>query len=198
MTTRLPYYFYDLEATLPNGKPRWFDEFAGDSEDSKIIQIDRASRWRRKSKMLRNIAYAKWQASFFHTAEDGSYHPIIKPKTMLWQAIRVLSFKHKESGSRDWWENYQDAVFRVFLNPETCYDPKSNQHVQWYILSPEDGYLVNRHEKEKFGSLAPRRYNGDEKYLSADKDLRVLRAIPVECCHHLRHETTAGVLPTGL
>ncbi len=56
--------------------------------------------------------------------------------------------------------------------------------------------LVNRFEVEKTGEqLAPRDRRGRERFLSADRRLRRARLIPVECCHHLRHETTGGILP---
>lgn len=193
----LPYYFYDLNATLPNGRTRWFDEFA-DAAPS-IIQPRDMSPAFLKAKHERNEAYSRWQASFFERTADGEFHPLFKPKRFIWQAIRILAFEHSESSRRDWWEPYQDAIFRVFVNPETVYDEATGEHKQWYLLSPEDCYLVNRHETEQGGpTLPPRDYQGREKHLSADPRLRRARFVPVECCHHLRHETTAGALPEGL
>lgn len=191
----LPSYFYDINAIMPNGRVRWFDEFSDVAPSiiqPKDLDIDYV-----KAKNLRNEMYAKWIASFF-TNKDGVYTPLINGKMMKFQAIRVLSFKHSESSDRDWWSDYQDAAFRVFVQPETVYD-KSGAHKQWYLLSPEDSYLVNARELEKAGELIqPREYLGREKYFSADKRLRKARLIPVECCQHLRHETTGGVLPSGL
>lgn len=195
---RLPYYFYDINSYLPGTPPRkrWEDEFSDLTSDYVDIACNL---FRHRERTARNIAYSKWQASFFYTNPDGTSAPCIKPKMFKWQTIRVLSFKHNESNRRDWWENYQDAVFRVFVQPETTIDPVTRCYKQWYILSPEDGYLVNRLEIEKTDATLPEReWNGREKWLSDDSRLRVLRAIPTECCHHLRHETTGGELPEGL
>ncbi len=194
----LPRYFYNLDANLPDGRKRWFDEFS-DSYPS-IYQPGKDNNpYFLKNRADRNEAYARWQAAFFSRGTDGSFIPAFKPKMFKWQAIRVLSFKHSESSERDWWENYQDCVFRVFVEPETVYDQVTGEYKQWYLLSPEDGYLVNRHEIEsKNASLPGREYLGRERWLSADKRLRRARFIPTECCHHLRNETTAGKLSTEL
>lgn len=191
----LPGYFYSLDATLPDGTQRWRDEFKDDAPS--IIQPRDLSRSFLKAKNARNEAYARWMASFFYRDEFGDLQPSFKPKQFNWQAIRVLAYKHSESRKNDWWEHYQDAVFRVFVQPETVYD--GLEHKQWYLLSPEDCYLVNLYILEKLKpSQPPRDRTGHEKYLSATRALRNALFIPVECCHHLRHETTAGVLPEGL
>ena len=196
-TTKLPYYFYDINAMLPNGRRRWFDEFA-DSAPS-IVQIKDLDSAYALSKANRNIAYSRWQAAFFIKTPTGQCIPMFQPKQLKWQVIQILSFKHSESSNKDWWEPYQDALFRVFVNPETVYDEKTGEHKQWYLLSPEDGYLVNRYEiEQKSPSLPPRDFDGQEKYLSADPRLRCARFVPVECCRHWRHETTGGQLPEGL
>ena len=195
---KLPSYFYNINAILPNNLRRWYDEFF--DEAPSIIQPNKdLDAKRAKMKHDRNVAYSKWQAAF-HTKDFlGQPVPLFKPKTFNWQAIRVLAFKHSESNSRDWWEHYQDAVFRVFVNPETVYDKASGEHKQGYLLSPEDGFLVNERECLKRGKHYPvRDFFGREKYLSAYPELRCARFIPVECCHHLRHETTGGELPEGL
>lgn len=194
---RLPYYFYDINARLPDGRMRWIDEFA-DAAPS-IIQPRDLSYSFQRAKRLRNEAYSKWIASFFVRTGEDSFIPLLKGKQFKWQVIQVLEFKHSEFSHRDWWEDYQDALFRVFVQPETFYCERTGEHKQWYLLSPEDSYLVNRYELEKKGpSLPPREYHGREQYLSADKRLRQALLIPVECCRHWRHETTAGQLPEGL
>jgi hypothetical protein len=198
-SVRLPSHFYNLSAYTNEGRKRWEDEFA-DAAPS-IIQPStdlNLGYMRRKSE--RNKAYSMWIAAKYHfDPVTGGRAPLISGKMMKFQAIRVLSFKHSEASYRDWWENYQDALFRVFVQPETIYDKVTGEHKQWYVLSPEDAYLVNRYEFEKAGkSLPPRDYKGEERWISSRKELRTARLIPVECCHHLRHETTAGKLPEEL
>lgn len=202
-SVKLPYYFYSLDSTLPDGKERWFDEFSDDSPH--VIRPgmdDNISYLRRRS--ARNEAYSRWQAAFFVRGPDNEFIPIFKPKMMKWQAIRVLAYKHSESHKNDWWEHYQDALFRVFVQPETFYDDITGEYKQWYLLSPEDGYLVNRYELEKKGpTLPPRDRDGREVYLSADRRLRKALFIPTECCHHLRNEgaldtDNTWIAPTGL
>lgn len=195
--TRLPHYFYNIESKLPDGRERWVDEFSDLAPN--VIQPNDLNLTFQRRKIARNIAYSKWIASKYYTAPTGDRVPMLKGKQMKWQAIRVHNFKHSESSRKDWWENYQDACFRVFLQPETTYDRMTGEHKQWYLLCPEDSYLVNKYEIEKTGTtLPPREYNGREAYLSGDKRLRNARLIPVECCKHLRHETTGGALPEGL
>lgn len=187
----LPNYFYTVEHPM-----RWYDEFADPAPH--IIQPQDLNLHVMRRKHARNEAYSKWLASFF--VRDGNgFAPLLKGKQMIWQVIRVLSSKHSENNRKDWWGNYQDCVFRVFVEPETVYDQVTGEHKQWYLLSPEDSYMVNRHEIESAsGSLPVRETNGRERFLSADKRLRRARLIPVECCKHMRHETTGGALPEGL
>ena len=63
-------------------------------------------------------------ARSFFVKKDGQFYPLLKPKIMKWQAIRILTDKHSESSKDDWWQDYQDAVFRVFIQPETVYNGK--------------------------------------------------------------------------
>lgn len=190
----LPHYFYDINAITDEGRIRWFDEFS--DEQGSIIELPMTAKMRKsKERYHRNQLYSAWIAAKYISKPDGERANVISPKMMKFQVIRVLAYKHSESNRKDWWENYQDAVFRVFVQPETIYDGK--EHKQWYVLSPEDAYLVNRYEISKTNIIPPRDYT-KEKYLSNDRRLRTARLIPVECCHHLRHETTAGKLPVGL
>ncbi len=187
--TLLPKYFYDLDGMTDERRLRWADEFADAAPH--IIQPTRGDLniHRLRAKQRRNAWWAKWCAAFCVRTPTGDVVPKLKPGVFLWQAIRVLRSDHSEKNRIDWWDRYQDCLFRVFVNPQTLYCNTSGQHKQWYLLSPEDSYLVNRYEKEqKAGGQRPRDYGGSERYLSADPDLRRARVIPVECCHHLRNE----------
>jgi hypothetical protein len=186
--TILPKYFYDLDAITDEGRPRWVDEYADPAPH--VIQPGDLNPFRLRAKAARNEWYAKWAAAFCAKTPDGNYVPKLKPGIFTWQAIRVLRATHSETNRhKDWWPNYQDCLFRVFIQPQTLYCDRTGEHKQWYLLAPEDSYLVNRYEKEqKAGPQRPREYAGRERYLSADPDLRKARVIPVECCHHLRNE----------
>jgi len=109
--------------------------------------------------------------------------------------VRVLRFKYAESGKRDWWEHFQDAALRVYVQPLTAFDDKLQQHIQFYMLCYEDAELVNRFFLEKAGTIIEPRNPITETHVSDDKRLRKMRVIPVECCQHERHNTTAGKLP---
>lgn len=181
--TMLPKYFYSFDAITDEGRPRWYDDLK--PEDKPVITIEDLRRSRFKD--IRDAAYAAWQRSI----------GIDSPRQSIFQAVRVINFKPKLSSKEDWWENYQDAVFRVFVNPVQVYVGK--ECFQYYLLCPEDAYLVNRYELMKTNpELAPRDYAGFEKLLSKHKVLRTGRLIPIECCKHYRHETVAGELPQGL
>lgn len=196
-TVRLPYYFYDITSTLPDGTRRWVDEFAPVSDV--LVTPKETSRSYIHARNKRNAAYEEWLRLFTFKDQYGNPQPLFKQGQWKWQAIQVMTIKHSESNRKDWWDHYQDALFRVFLNPQTIYDRETGEHKQWYLLSPEDCYLVNKHELEKNGpTLPPRDKLGEEMHISKDKRLRQARLIPVECCRHWRHETTAGKLPEGL
>lgn len=189
---RLPAYFYDINSQTPEGRTRWVDEFFDPAPSIIQPSKDLSTQWLR-DKEQRNLAYACWMAAKSRVAPDGARIPLLKPCSLSWQVIQVLSIR----SPRDWWSDYRDALFRVFVNPQTFYDGKGYE--QWYLLSPEDSYLVHRYELEKKGAtLPPRDYNGSERWISGDRRLRGAKLIPVECCRHWKHETTAGVLPEGL
>lgn len=188
--TLMPDYFYTLTGITEEQRPRWVDEFANDS-NLILLPGKHDSRAYVRAKNERNEAYSRWVAAFFHTDPvTKEYVPWLKGSQMKWQAIRVLHDTHSETNRGvDWWPNYRDALFRVFLQPQTIYDHKTGEHKQWYLLCPEDCYLLNRQEiKSKGGTPPSRNYSGNEKYLSADPNLRRARLIPVECAHHLRNE----------
>lgn len=193
----LPDYFYNINARLPDGRTRWFDEFADPAPS--IIQPGKDLNPQfLKARAQRNEVYSRWLAAFF-TEHEGNFVPLIKPKQMVWQAIRIHKADHSENNANDWWDPFQDAVFRAFVSPETVYCYTSGEHKQWYLLSPEDCYLVNCWYALKAGRHIPHREIwGREKYLSGEPDLRKARLVPVECCMHMRHETSGGILPEGL
>ena len=177
----LPNYFYDLDAVNPHtNEPRWACPYALDDHNDTFI-INPAQIRRNTRRNARDKAYRRWMESFN-----------IRPKIMRWQAIRVLTNKHSEQHSSDWWDNYQDALFRVFVNPETIRDKHTRDWKQWYILSPEDTWMINAHEATERGdSFAPR---SSFHVISREPHMRAMRIIPVECCHHLRNETKGGEL----
>lgn len=176
---RLPDHFYSAIHPL-----RWRDEFVHDSGEDKLVLTPAEL----KARYDRTMAYRKW------LGRKG-----LGVNLMKWQLIQVMTFKHSEFSKKDWWENYQDALFRVFVQPQTLYCPVTKEHKQWYVLCPEDSEMVLRHEWEKKNpTLPPRSALKGERWVSKDKRLRKAKLIPVECCRHWRHETTAGQLPEGL
>lgn len=180
LRTKLPEYFYSITHPV-----RWYDPYASPDGTERMVLTPAEI----KERGRRNEAYAKWIARS---------NPPLKGKHPIWQAIQILSFKHSEHSHRDWWENYQDALFRAYVQPETVYDFQTGENKQWYLLCPEDCFLINKYEIEKNGPDLPPRNLITEKYLPLDPKLRRRRLIPVECCRHWKHETTAGRLPEGL
>lgn len=182
-----PNYFYSLDAITDEGRARWYDDFAVGGTQIVIPGKTDNPRWLRQKK-LRELIYNKWQDLFG-----------IPRRQNLFQAIRVLDKSWEHEDTKMWFPDYRDCVFRVFVNPHTVYDEYTREHVQFYVLSPEDSYLVNRYELlQNSPALRPRDYNKKEKFMSSDPRLRRMRVIPTKACHHLRHETTGGVLPGNL
>lgn len=173
---KLPSYFYDI--THP---ARWVDPYVSASNEERLILSPQEI----ADKNARNRAYAEWLSKFN-----------LKGKQMVWQVIQILEIKHSEYNGREWWDRFRDCVFRAFVQPEHVYDSKYFK--SWYVLSPEDCYLVNRYNLERLGPQLPPRDFTKEKYISTDKRLRRALLVPVESCRHWRHETTAGRLPDGL
>lgn len=173
----LPRYFYDLQAPVTlncyGGVPRWYDEFSDTNGEEKII----LSRAQLQERMCREIAYTKWLKAFH-----------IRNRIQKFQVIRVLTTEHSEKTTKDFWGKYQDALFRVFLNPYTKYSTDDNK--SYYILSPEDCFLLHAFEAETAGFSVPRR--SSFRFICGAKELRAALVIPTECCHHLRNETYGG------
>lgn len=173
-------YFTDLSAriTLPgfDNQVRWFDQWA--LSDPATMSIHEARLMKE-----RNDTYKQYLARY----DLGRRQP-------KWQVIRVHNRNHANFNKVDWWQDYQDCLFRVWMQPYTAYSNYVRDHVQHYILSPDDIYLTHCFERHQKGLSYPPRKSF--KWVSPHKPLRKLRTIPVEVCKHFRHETTAGVLPT--
>lgn len=164
---------------------RWSDPYASPQGEERLVLTPHEVIQRGR----RDEAYTKWMRKF----------PGVKPpRRHKFQAVRVLRFKYSESDSKDWWEWFQGAVFRVYNQPLTAYDEKTKAWMQFYILCYEDAELVNRWELEKKGNILPPRDPISEPYVSLDKRLRRMKLVPTECCQHERHNTTGGLLPEGL
>lgn len=193
----VPAFFKGLFTVNPDGRDRWHDNYF--EGDSIIIDPKTCSETFRREKAQRNLAYKAWIMSKGEYDEQGNYAPKLKQKKMSFQVVQVLTDKRTDANKSDWWEPFQDCLFRVFTEPETYYDEKTTEYKQWYLLSPEDCFEVARYEQAKAGkTFPPRDYLVKEKYISKHPALRQAYLVPVECCRHWRHETTAGELPDGL
>lgn len=185
---KVPDYFksFDKPITLPgfeHHRERWFDEWGHINSEEAEAMLPR------RDKLLRgrrDKAYRRYIGAFSD----------IRPGVPKFQVIRVHDYQHANTSKHDWWRDYMDCVFRVWVNPHTIYNKKKNQHMQYYIICPEDIYLMHCAERHEKGLSFPKRTSF--KYISPHKELRKLRVIPVECCKHFRHETTGGALPEGL
>lgn len=194
-----------LPYAYPDGKlgahpKRWVDICSSDiqnpkNEEEKTIQEQQILdpnilRYRK----ARDVAYGLWQTHFG-----------LKPKKAKFQLVQILTPDHSERsrftgffGAKDWWPPFQDCLFRVFVEPQTFYDDDLKVHKQWYVLCPEDSELVLRYEMDQKGFIQPPRNLITEKYFSSNSNINYPLAVPVECCRHFRHETTAGHVPIGL
>jgi hypothetical protein len=172
----------DLPITLPGFEGRysrrWTDPY--DTHGGKKVLLP--SEWREKDS--RDKAYVRFLSNFTYAG--------LKPKILRFQAVRVLGTSHAEGSPQDWWPEYKDAVFRVWMQPHTNYDLRVRDHVQWYILSPEDAFLVHCLNRYRRGLPYPRR--DSFRFIPRHRDFRKMLLIPTECCHHMRHETTAGLV----
>jgi hypothetical protein len=165
--------------TLPgfDCQERWFDPWA--LKDPMEMED-----WELQQRYERNQAYEAYLKSFN-----------LGKKNFQWQVIRVHNRNHAYVDKSDWWQDYRDCAFRVWMQPCTMYSQYVKDHIQYYILSPEDIYLTHCFERHKRGLSYPARKTF--KWISPHKELRKMRLIPVEVCKHFRHETTAGKLPEG-
>lgn len=171
-------YFYTLHDPM-----RWLDPYATPQGDQRRV----LTMAELKDRHARNQAYSAWLKRFTFQGEP------LKGKTMLWQAIQVMSKHHSDNRSDDWWHPFLDCLFRVWMTPETRKCPVTKDWKQWYVVCPEDGELINRSLLKHQGiSIPPRQALEGERYFSKDKRLRRCMLIPTECCRHWRHETTAG------
>lgn len=169
-TTRLPHYFYDLS------HPRRFsDPYTLSHNDGELRLI--LSEEERREKNQRDLVYRAWLHMFD-----------LKPKHCKFQRVRVVRDKWAESTHWDWWKGFQDALFTVFVSPETLYYKK--EWIQFYVICPEDCELISRYLWEKKNSPLPPRVC---KYISEDKRLRVAYVVPTRCCSQLRNETKGGI-----
>jgi hypothetical protein len=181
----LPRCFYDINAPVTcagyNGEIRWWDKFSHPDGEERLVLTEQE--WEERA--TRDAHYRAWLSKF-----------PVKPKNPKWQVIQILTSDHSERQSRQWWDRYRDCVFRAYVNPEVKYCTIRKDHKSWYVISPEDCYLMQAYEAEQRGFTVPNRRTF--QFISPMKALRAARLVPVECCRHFRHETTAGQLPGGL
>jgi hypothetical protein len=175
---KLPAHFFTI-----NHPERWFDNYAGPDGDERLVLTPSESR----DKYARDRAYNDW------LTKHGMPSRLCK-----FQVVRVLKFKWQLSNRKDWWERYQDCLFRVFVMPFNQYSKRTRDHIQWYILCPEDSMMTLRWELEEAGHNPPPRDWAAERHISGISSISRIRLIPTECCKHYKHETTAGILPQGL
>jgi hypothetical protein len=172
----------DLPITLPGFEGihsrRWTDPY--DSYEGSKVLLPRE--WREKD--ARDRAYIKYLSKFVHAG--------MRPKILRFQAIRILGTSHADGSSSDWWREYKDAIFRVWQQPHTNYDLRCKDHVQWYVLSPEDAFLVHCLNHYRKGLPYPKR--SSFRFIPPHPEFRKMLLVPTECCHHMRHETTAGLI----
>lgn len=178
----LPAYFYDINHPI-----RWVDGFTALNGEQRIV----LSPLEIKRKVERNTLYKEWLKRFRFKDQP------LRGKQMTWQVVQILKRDHSENSHLDWWPDYLDCLFRVFVQPETRYCKLTKEHKQWYLLAPKESELVLHHELTKKGVSLPA-YSPLQSPISRDKRLRKALLVPVECCRHFRHETTAGKLPEGL
>jgi hypothetical protein len=182
-TTRIPDYFFDISSPL-----RWTDSYSwsdvtGTEEERMVLTpAELADRARR------NQTYTKWL----------NRHKI-RSKPFKFQRVRVIRDQYKLTSGRDWWPAFHAAIFTVFMMPENFRQGKDL--IQFYVLCPEDCYLLSRFEYEKFDASLPPRSFIENRYAVKDpkypEKATNLYVLPTRCAHHLKNETAAGKLEYG-
>ena len=186
----LPQWFYSPTGVIRlEGFPeihRWYDDFSESMEGEEKLIVTQ------KDMLLkgeRDAAYMEWLRRF----RDNHG---VRVKNMKWQSIRITGKDYPFARKEDWWLPYMDCTFKVFMQPHTAKCPVTKDWIQYYILSPEDTYLVHCYNRHIKGIAYPHR--NTFKWITPHPPLRNLLMVPTECAPHLRHETTAGALPEGL
>lgn len=165
--TRLPEYFYRLDHPA-----RWSDPFATGGEERLVLTPHEVIQ-----KGRRRVAYRQWCEAFDLPANDP-----------LFQAIRVVNWRHDEMATSDWFRQYEGALFRVWVKPITNIVGGKGDWIQFYVVCPEDCELMHRYEWSKRGRVFPPRSALVDPWISRFKELRKARIIPTTCCKHFRHE----------
>ena len=138
----------------------------------------------------RNVAYRRW-LKFWG----------VPNRRIQWQEIVVTEDRasHHQTTKDYFFLRFIEGKFTVFLNPISFQDKGTGKVYQYYLLSPEDSYLVALQLHKDKGIWVPHRaIEGDELYLPKDPELSIPRVIPVEMCRQIRHFTTAGVVEAPL
>jgi len=184
MLNKPPAYFYPTAGARGIHPGRWTDPFLKESGEERLVLSPKELRDRAE----RNKAYTQW------LQRRG-----LKNRQMVWQVVQIMTSSHDERSSADWWPRFQDCVFRVWLNPEYLYCELTGDFKGYYILCPEDSELVRRWIMDQKGfPQPPRDALSGERWVSKNKNINSALVVPVECCRHFRHETTAGQLPQGI
>lgn len=180
----LPSYFYDLQGIVRlEGfpvAPRWFDEFAEDGlGNNKQRLVLTPQEWKRKAE--RDAAYTEWIQRFSGWS--------VKPKSDKWQAVRITGRDYPFKCANDWWPEFMDCVFRVYMQPHTAYSNTKGDWIQYYVVCPEDTYLVQCYKRFLKGIPYPKR--NTFKWISPHPALRKMLLIPQECAPHCTSSATS-------
>lgn len=137
------------------------------------------------SKMVlkRNLHYKVWLE-----------HWGVPQKKPRWQAIRILEWKDSghDCTSDYWFKQFVEGTFMVYENPITFKEKGTGQFYQYYLVCAEHCYEINKQLDLWANRMVPKRKN---IFLPETSHLTTPRVVPVELCHHMRHETVAGQLP---
>lgn len=133
----------------------------------------------------RNVSYKKWLNSWG-----------LPEFNQRWLPVRIVTDSNDNAhGARDfWYRQFVEGVFFVYDRPITQYDETNVPH-QFYLLSPECTYLVNRILLERNNIAVPKRDEFDEFFLPREIALQAPRFIPTKVASHLANETVGGLVP---